>query len=298
MRVFTTDELWARKIPTAINFFEVVEALRFSFGNVSAFETQKFFGRPLFFLGAVAVGSVARKHDLACTSDIDIVAFYDDTQVSKKEVVTFFAESKDFYVRALQIANYYNIPVNVYNVFLSMLIENKTRYNKQFLKHVRNVMGGLDSDQPSGLLSGYPRLIEDVINQAHSLTKEQAIQYIVTKKEKMTDGYISFGGLSEERKAKFCAQILNAPFHATRQVFDVRGMHYVDTKQGVLLASTELSLEIADSLELLVALSEDYITQCEKYRDDMTNKEPVPILDAEKAYYHAHRVLSLLDLAV
>lgn len=186
MRVFTENQILNRQIPHPGQFLEIKRML--SKGFTSVYEGQHKNDR-LRMLGAVLIGSMAREHDMVCTSDIDIVVFYDDRRADDASVALFAKVYRERYVDALSRACMYNVPTKIYNVFFSKLVLGETRHTKQFLKHAIVSIEGFGGKSPSGLLAGDQKAIRKMFQKAPSLTREKALDYITGKEEKLRDAH-------------------------------------------------------------------------------------------------------------
>lgn len=291
MRVFTVNQILNKQIPYPGQFLEIKMMLTQGFKSI--YEAQHKTDQ-LRMLGAVLIGSMARGHDMACTSDVDIVVFYDDHLADDALIAEFARVHRGQYTDALLKACMYNVPTQIYNVFSSKLVSGETRHTKQFLKHAIVSMDGFDGKSPSGLLAGDLKAVRKMFQKTSSLTYEQARQYVVGKQEKLRDSHFSWGGLVENAEAKMCADLFNAPFHGARQVLDVLGMHYIDTKEGVINQITKLSIQTAERLTLIAGEAKSYGEQCVLFRDDKQNKVKHPCLAVEAIYKESYACLTEL----
>lgn len=291
MRVFTDSQMVNKQIPYPGQFLEIKRIL--AQGFISVYNSQHKTDR-LRMLGAIVIGSMARQHDMACTSDIDIVVFYDDNVADDAAIAEFSRIYRGHYLEALSKAYMYNVPTKVYNVFSSKLVSGETRHTKQFLKHAIVSMEGFGGTSPSGLLAGDPKAIKKMFQKAPSLTRGQAHQYITGKEEKLRDAHFSWGGLIENEKAKMYADLFNGPFHGARQVLDVLNIPYIDTKEGVIDEIDKLSPKTAERLILLANEAKHYGEQCVLFRDDKQSKVKRPFVEIESTYGESYA--SLVDL--
>jgi hypothetical protein len=287
MRVFTPTQLYEKRIPKSSDFLSVHKDMKAGFEEVFLLQRETERTIPLRLCGAIVIGSLARQHDMACTSDIDIVTFYDDREANEGVVARFMKKYRERYTLAMVRAEKYNIPINVYNTFSSLLKAGATRHNKQFLKHAIFSMEGFGGKSESGLLAGNSEEVREIFQLAPSLGREGAKMYLDRKKEELRDGHSAWGGLSEEKTAKLFGQMFNSPFHAARQVLDVLGVEYEDTKPGVMREIAGIVPKAATSLQELALIASDYVKACEVFRDDATNKAPAPTLSFEQVYSEA-----------
>jgi hypothetical protein len=294
MRVFTPTELYGKQIPRPGEFLSVIKALKEGYQDIYLLQRGSESTIPLRMLGAIVIGSMARLHDMACTSDIDVVVFYDDSNANEGVISRYAKRYRERYTQAMKKAEKYNVPINVYNVFLSQLQKRTTRHTKQFLKHAIVSMDGFGGTRPTGLLAGDEEEVRSMFETAPDLLVSDARAYMVTKKESLRDGYFSWGGLSHEKVAKLYAQAFNSPFHAARQVLDVRHVAYEDTKPGVIAEIAEISPITAFGLQALSNIGSEYGKGCEAFRDDTSNKLPAPTLQFESVYSESVRVLDAL----
>ncbi len=291
MRVFTDNQILNKQIPSPGQFLEVKRLL--TQGFVSLYEAQHK-KDSLKILGAIVIGSMARQHDMACTSDIDVIVFYDDNLADDQAVAEFARIHRGHYTEALSVACRFNVPTKIYNVFSSKLVSSETRHTKQFLKHAIVSMEGFGATSPSGLLAGNEKAVRKMFQKASLLTRDQAYQYITSKEEKIRDAHFSWGGLVDYDKAKMYADLFNGPFHGARQVLDILNIHYTDTKSGVIDQILKLSPKTAERLVVLAKEAKRYGEQCVLFRDDKQNKVRRPFVEIESVYRESYASLAAL----
>ena len=294
MRVFTPKEIESRRIPSPGQFLEVQRSAQSGF--------RELWDNPpigkVIFLGAIMIGSTARGIDVSCTSDIDVVVFYDDRGATSHSRLACGEAFRPYYLDALCLALRFNIPMNVYNIYWSRLASGETRHTRQFLKHVMNAMNGFGGATALGFLAGNERKVKEIFAVAPEMTSLQAKAYIAGKLEKMSDAWLSWGGLSQEKAALFLGNCFNAPFHGARHVLDVKGLPYEDTKQGVIEAISRESKEMGDSLGTINTACHAYGLMCANFAKGKGQGKTPTIANSEKLYRISEGVLSglLLEL--
>lgn len=293
MRVFTQIELADKRIPRPYQFLEVLSDLRYAFKQQKQSEEIDPDKKDLRLAGAVVIGSMARGYDMMCTSDIDILVFYDDADVTTEVALQYAQRNRTRYVGALQKAVHYNVPVNIYNIYAGKLAARDTRHTHQFLSHATRSVDGFGGSSQSGLLAGDAEDVMKIIRTAGGFNYKLTLRYVRDKREKLRDGYHSWGGLSQEAAARLYGTIFTSPFHAVRQYLFCDGREYVDTKGGVVDSFAKYTSEkTAEPLRRLLRASTVYGLECGAYRDDLTSKVQPPHLDFDQHFADAYQVLT------
>lgn len=292
MRVFTYDQIEDGRIPRPGHFADVLNGFEIAFKKLDLLQQGTYESLPLRMLGAIVIGSMARKHDALCTSDIDIVVFYDDSRADASAVERFSQTYRGVYTEVMARSLRLNIPVNIYNVFSSRLISGETRHTRQFLKHAIVAMGGFDGTVVSSLLAGNTEDVRQMFETSPYLTEGVAKQYLCGKLENLRDGHFSWGGLLQDKTAHLIGNAFNAPFHGARQLLDVFDVPYVDTKRGVIDEMQKIHEGVANGLEELAFAGREYALACEAWRDKASARRPT--IDFEGVYGTSSYVLSEL----
>ncbi len=234
--VYTDDDVVNLRIPRIEDFTVVLESF------CDAFEELGVSFRRVF-PGATIFGGCANGRFNVC-SDIDILVLVDDTETTRREIFEIVNKNQALWV-ALRMAQHRFIQVSVYPVFLTQLRSGETRNDKQFLRHV------VSSAKTSGLLCGSYLAFEDFRVEAPNNTLLRTQNYIERKMSNLDKRLFSYPGASQEDIARMYLDTYQAPFHALRRVFDLRGLSYEDSKHGLILALRNVAEE-----ELWVPLEE------------------------------------------
>jgi predicted nucleotidyltransferase len=293
VRVFTQIELADKQIPRPYHFLGVLSDLKHAFSQQKQSEEVDPEKKDLRLVGAVVIGSMARGSDMMCTSDIDILVFYDDVGVTAEVAMQYAKKNRTMFYGALEKATHYNVPVNIYNIYAEKLVARDTRHTWQFLRHAARSVEGFGGASQSGLLIGNAEDVVKIIRTAGGFDHKLALLYARDKREKLRDGYHSWGGLSQDAAAKLYGTIFTSPFHSVRQYLDCDGREYVDSKLGVVDSFAKYtSEETAEPLRRLLHTSTMYGQGCDVYRDDLTGRVQPPRLDFEQNFADAYQVLT------
>jgi len=297
MRVFTLNDLQNKKIPRPGDFEGAFKDLSRGIKEVYQLSSKVSTQNPstsIIFIGATVIGSMARKFDMRCTSDIDILMFFDDSRVDGNAVARFASQYRGFYVDVLAKAVRHNVPISIYTIFTSRLQSQTSRHSAHFLKHAINALSGFEGKGQSGCIVGDVSVMQKICRVAPMQTQDDVIRYISTKQEKLCNGYFSIGGLSQESTAKWFGNCFNAPFHSARNVLDLKNISYEDTKEGVIKAVESFSKTVAALLRELAKKVLEYSKSCDRFRDDIKNVIARPQLDSDLIYRDCSHVLQLL----
>jgi hypothetical protein len=295
MRFFTTDDLDTRIIPAKENFVEVISGLRIGFEDV--YRVQRLEERTGFveIAGAIVIGSIARGSDVRRTSDIDVLVFYDDRRSSADQFLAYLRVYRHFWINQAAKARRYNIPTNIYTILYSQLfMGDLRRNNRQFLGHaVRSLHGLPEHTGEPALLCGSKERIIEMYEKSPKLTQQEADQYITGKLRKLLDAYASFGSMDDQTHVHNLANAANAPFHGARQIFDVLGIKYVDSKKGVIDAIGEQKWsDVSTGIREVDKICKEYEKNLERFAKNQVN--PYPIIDGDRLIHRAIDALRAL----
>lgn len=219
-QVYTETAVRSGQIPGKADFNTVLTFLR---GAIVDLHEQM----PWAFPGATVFGSCAKRMQTVC-SDIDLLVLVDDTATSK-ETIYSTARQTNLLSDALVLARQSFVQVSIYPVVLSTLRSQRTKNDRQFLRHVTLCAGA------EGLICGNVEKFASFYDAAPSHTLERATSYIERKMEKLDQRLFTFSGLGEEEIARMYLDTYQAPFHALRKLFDLKDIRgYEDTKAGLI----------------------------------------------------------------
>jgi hypothetical protein len=288
MRVFTAMQIANKHIPSSGQFFEVIRMLKDGF--TKAYNNQRRTDN-ISMLGVVLIGSMVHQLDAMCTSDINIVVFYDDRHADEIAITEFARLHRDSYITSLVEAAKRNIPVKIHTVFWSKVAHRDSFYTKGFLERVLLLAKGSGSKVPASLIVGDLNAMEKLCIVAPAFTREKKAAYISSVQEKIRNGYLFLGGLSENDQAEMYKNLFDAPFYAAGQVLDIIGIPHNGTKREVVNEIKKIIPGTAKKMVDIAQIAYLYGKDCDNYLHDKEQKVKRPFLDIEKIYRDSLMIL-------
>lgn len=220
------------------------------------------YGLDIGLKAVVVIGSTTGG-DATIASDLDVLAFWDDTIPSFWDQM---AKAYPYLGPALtQIRDEFRVHVEAHPILLSQVSDpTNQRDDQQFLRHA------MKACEQGGLIAGKREAVELFYKTAPQITLGTTLSYIDTKVRKVNKGQSCWGGLDEPGIAQLYSNAVNSPFHALRRAFTLRGVEYEDSRTGIIRTLWKQGASLTHLQMLtLYNLGQEYVRYLEFKRENL-----------------------------